>query len=384
MKGGLKLFEILALFPEEKIVLESLLGDQSNFQDIMNKHKEILTKENNALPSNYTLLIEKISSDPAALSKRRTLEIKLWGACQDHFARQEYEQSSMTYLHLIDELKTRNLDLFAVASSVMGFVVQLKYKSPADAYRDFEKFVFRIEKEYDIVRKSEFIQLLDIFLQHYQDSKASAMIGQIGEVFVSKLPLFDWEISFLSPIVGKAVKTEIQPDAAFQTGTIISSSIDYNDDTLLSQQLIVLTQMLTNMKNEINSLKEKREKLVRMYFSDIFNDLSEDKFIEAAQKYVTLSKRMARRNDYDQASLMVLLAVLSQTKAGKPIGDIKKELDENLQSLGIVKKILDESFGIKLALFLLDALQSNSDSIRSHLRDLLILLPILENEKKIV
>jgi len=93
---------------------------------------------------------------------------------------------------------------------------------------------------------------------------------------------------------------------------------------------------------------------------------------------------MARRNDFDSSSLMILLSVLSRIQAKEKLTDIKTNLNSLLGSLGIVKKILIENFEIKVAYFIIDSLSTNNNSIQSEMNEILNGLPLLDEERSLI
>src|SRR6056297_3231969 len=53
------------------------------------------------------------------------------------------------------------------------------------------------------------------------------------------------------------------------------------------------------------------------------------------------------------------------------LDDIKNNIDSLLKSLGHVRKILDDTIGVKISNFLLDVKKINDASIQNHLNDIL-------------
>ncbi|MHA2019462.1 MAG: hypothetical protein ACTSXY_14440, partial [Promethearchaeota archaeon] len=135
---------------------------------------------------------------------------------------------------------------------------------------------------------------------------------------------------------------------------------------------------------KFKDLKQKRQKMIRTYYKDIIEGLKHEKYSDIAKKYENLSKRMARRNDYDTSSLMILLSVLSRIKAKEKLSDIKSNINTLLGSLGIVKKILEENFEIKVSYFIIDALSTNFKPIQSELQEILSNLPLLDEENALI
>ena len=93
---------------------------------------------------------------------------------------------------------------------------------------------------------------------------------------------------------------------------------------------------------------------------------------------------MARRNDYDLAGLMIVLSTLCRVKGNQLIPEIKSNVNETLKSLGIVEKILSDTLGIKLTHFVLDAMNTEDESICHNLTELLRKLPLLDDESSLI
>ena len=90
---------------------------------------------------------------------------------------------------------------------------------------------------------------------------------------------------------------------------------------------------------------------------------------------------MARRKDFNSSSLMILLAVLALIKDKIPINEVKSKLNKLLGNLGLVKKILDDHFGLKISNFIIDTLETKNNFVRSPIGNILGLLPILDPER---
>ena len=129
---------------------------------------------------------------------------------------------------------------------------------------------------------------------------------------------------------------------------------------------------------------KKREKTVRTYYKDILENLQKGNFQAVSTMYINLSKRMARRNDFDTASLMILLSVLAKFHINTPISEIQSQLEVDLNSLGLVKKILEDYFGVKLAYFTLDVMNGKNEGIKPYLENMFNQLPLLEDEKQLI
>ncbi|MHA1520368.1 MAG: hypothetical protein ACTSRK_09310 [Promethearchaeota archaeon] len=386
LKSAMKLFEIFPFFPEERLILSTMLSVDIEYSTLLASHQETMASGKTQIPSNYRMLIDKIQPNVQLKNRRSTLELKYWGDCQDHFARQEYADAYVSYIEQSFNLFKRNYPDYALVSILMGFITQLKFKSQSDVYREYEKFVFQYGKTFETILQSDSIKLLDLLLFYWDKEGADEMLVSIMTTFQTNLPLFEWEISFSNRLIQKYQKSALDSDDTQNTNrTGISDTPE--EDSLLIQQAIVLSQDISKLKDDFAQLMKKREKTVRTYYKDIIAKLQKgDKgnFQEASKMYIKLSKRMARRNDFDSASLMILLSTLSNIQAKMPMSEIQSELDKVLNGLGLVRKILEDYFGIKLAFFTLDMLNGKNESIKPYLVNMFNQLPLLEAEKQLI
>ncbi len=266
----------------------------------------------------------------------------------------------------------------------MAFLVLLKVKKSTEVYFEYEKFYFQFDKKYERIARSEIFSLLEIVLQYWHNSEAKQTIHEVLLAFQSKLLLFDWEASLISGLLVNFTDKNAGGKTGEGKDIGIGSSDQYNENTLQTQQIVVLTQEISEMNREFTDLLHKRESMVNSYYKDILVYLTSESYLEASQEYEKLGKRIARRNDFNAASLMLLLSVLSRLKGSQSLLETKNALDTVLGKLGIVKKILDDHFGVKLAYFILDVLKSKNENILGNIVNVLQLLPLLADEKVLI
>ncbi|MCK5346740.1 MAG: hypothetical protein KAR20_25200, partial [Candidatus Heimdallarchaeota archaeon] len=280
----------------------------------------------------------------------------------------------------VNTLIDRQYWTFVLDSIVMSFLVLLKIKSKTHVYREFEKFYFRISMKHPKLAQVEELMLLEMFLQYWEDSKAKGMNFEIAQAFQTKLCLFDWEKALIRQLLTQIDSTEspgtISP---IQQGVHQVPGGD-DDDPLLNQQIVVLTQELALKKDTFTELKKKRSKMIRTYYQGIVDNLQQAQFMSAAKQYIKLAKRMARRRDFESSSLMVLLSLLARLKGNQTTAEVKTQIDSVLNKLGIVEKILNDQFSVKLGSLTLDILNSRNPTMLHHLEEMLSCLPLLPQE----
>ncbi len=381
---ALKLYKNLPLFPEEQTIIETIIGNPIDFKIIL---KENIGKESGSLaediPNNVGMLLSGINIEKSVIDKRNDLEDRYWGECRDYFTQQNYNAASMTYLKYVKELITRKTTNLAITSIIMSFLSAIQNKSISTVYQEFEKFIFKLEKIDFQISKSPIINLLDLLLQYWENSKAKTMIQQIIIGLRDKLPLFAWEKSYFNRLLNSIENESNQTTDVGDLKTEIGEVQSEHQDTLLLQQANVLLDIIKANQNEFINIKEKRSKMIRTYYAEIFQSLIEKKYENASKMYLRLAKRMARRNDYVTSSLMILCSILVQNQLKISLKNTKSQLDEFLSKLGIIKNILYDQIGVKVSYFLIDALGYKEEVIEQKILEILSLLPFLDEEKMI-
>ena len=104
-------------------------------------------------------------------------------------------------------------------------------------------------------------------------------------------------------------------------------------------------------------------------------------FKEAGVEYFTLAQSLVKRRDLRTSSLMVLLHGLALIKAEEPIRTIRSNITKYLGSLGLNRKLVEETYYILCIDFILDVISFNMDAYLPKINDLIAILPLFEEEK---
>ncbi|MHA1648153.1 MAG: hypothetical protein ACTSVL_11315 [Promethearchaeota archaeon] len=383
LKMALKLFETLPLFPEEQLILDTLLGKDIDFRILLQSHNASLNEIKMSIPSNLSILLSQTNYNPALFSKRQALESKYWEECHTFLAHQAYEDSSEIYFRLIPQLINHNYPEFAITSLIMGFLTLLRTQTASNVYLKLEKYIFHFQKEHEEFQKNAPIQLLEILVQFWEQPNATETILDIGKSFQNSLHLLDWEKSYIESILSDISMKESSESLEKMQAAIASKNTN-QDNSLLYQQKKALHHTILNISDKLSDLKEKRNKMIRTYYKSILDNIGKGEYEKCSLEYIKLAKRMARRNDFDASSLMLLLSVLSKIKAKIPLPEIQSDLENLLNTLGIIKKILDDYFGVKLSFFSIDCLKSADPMCKEDLKDLLSEMPLLNDELELL
>jgi hypothetical protein len=116
-------------------------------------------------------------------------------------------------------------------------------------------------------------------------------------------------------------------------------------------------------------------------YEDILNLLKKQRFKEASDKYFELANTLVKRKDYQTSALLILLYGLSALKAQQTLAIVKDKVNSYLDSLGLSKSLVKETFYISLLLLILDSKIEHLTQYKSKIDLFLSLLPMFEEEK---
>ena len=122
----------------------------------------------------------------------------------------------------------------------------------------------------------------------------------------------------------------------------------------------------------------------KRYYSHILELLEIKNFKNAGEKYLELAYTLTKRKDLETSSLMMLLHGLTLLKSGEPLKSIKNNLNNYLNSLGVNKKLVEETFYIMLILFLIEVKIYNFDKYLHKIKEMLEILPLFEEERVLI
>ncbi len=122
----------------------------------------------------------------------------------------------------------------------------------------------------------------------------------------------------------------------------------------------------------------------KRYYSSIIELLTSKKFKEAANMYLELAKNFSKRKDLENGSLMIILHGLTLLKSGESLKLIETNVKQYLNSLGVNKKLAEETFHIILILFVIDMKLYNFNQFLPKIREMLKFLPLFEEEEILI
>jgi hypothetical protein len=137
-------------------------------------------------------------------------------------------------------------------------------------------------------------------------------------------------------------------------------------------------------RRDKDPLLKKRSPMRKRYYSPILELLKSQNFKEAAEKYLKLAYDFTKRKDLETSSLMMLLYGLALLKVEEPLNSIKNNANNYLNSLGVNKKLVEDTFYVMLFQFLIDVKLFNFDQFLPKIKEMLEILPLFEEEKFLI
>jgi len=236
-----------------------------------------------------------------------------------------------------------------------------------------ERFKSNIEKLPEIQLTKELFFLLD--------NEMYELFEHGLDLLIEKLVLFEPEIEILNKLRPKESK-EIDEDQEILT----REDLGKNNirQIQLDQKYAILKQMRGDVYREREDFLSKRVPMRKRYYNRVIELLNDGKFKEAGEEYFELAKSMVRRKDLQTASLMMLLHGLSFLKANQTLQNIQSNIGAFLDSLGLNKRLIQETFYIRCMEFINFVKANKIDKYLIQIQDLLDVLPIFEEEKALI
>ena len=159
----------------------------------------------------------------------------------------------------------------------------------------------------------------------------------------------------------------------------------------LSRLSIELDQNFGKLQSEMEgedaekeSLFRKRNAMKRRFYKSILDLLKLHKFKESAIKYIELTGTFSKRGDFRSGSFLMLLHGLCLLKANEPYISIIQNLDLFLNGLGRNKKLVSDTYNIRLIQVLINVKMNSLEQYLPKIKNMLEVLPLFEEEKQLL
>ncbi|MFX0043497.1 MAG: hypothetical protein ACFE8L_11350, partial [Candidatus Hodarchaeota archaeon] len=196
--------------------------------------------------------------------------------------------------------------------------------------------------------------------------------------YIENLPLFEEELELLYDYLGKEYKKEAIREKSIERVEDLKFKIE------IEQRFAKIRSKIPDIRREKNDFYNKRKAMRKRYYLDVLGLLEMQEFKKAGKQYFDLAFKISKRQDYNTSSLLILLHGLSLLKAGETIPLIRDNMNNFLDSLGINRKLVEETFYISLILIILDVKLYKMEEFLPKFNEMLEILPLFEEEKELI
>ncbi|MFW9940914.1 MAG: hypothetical protein ACFFFT_07725 [Candidatus Thorarchaeota archaeon] len=206
--------------------------------------------------------------------------------------------------------------------------------------------------------------------------------------FMNFLPLFDEEKNFIDENFGKGFKEEekhikVDEQLIEAEGTI--NGLSQTQAIEIDQRYGKIESKRGETRREKENILNKRKATKRIFYKAIFTLLEAQNFKEAATKYYELAETLAsKRRDFRTSSLLILLQGLCLLKIKEPYIIIKNSINQFLHTLGVNKKLVEDTYDMMLILFIIDVKEYNLENYLPKIKGMLEILPLFEEEMDLI
>jgi len=372
LNESIQFMENLPLFEEEILLISDILGKSHKLigepEDLK---KQIIEIEK--IKDKINELAKSIQKERKDVARRKLMRNQYWKLALEDLSNKKFQVAINEYSDTIPKLLEKKFYKQASISLILSTFLMVKTKgaSLAKSYLNDKLVKY---KEYDLENMPE-IQITKELLSALENNVLE-LIDLCLELLIDKLTLFDPEILLLESLLLE--KEERGEQEVKLTRKEVGEQKLLNIE--MDQRMGKLRQKMGDIRREQKEFLKKRSVMKKRYYKDVIISLESNSFKKAGLQYLELAKAISKRKDLRTSSLLILLHGLSFLKACEPINEIKT----NVKSFFYLNPLVEDTFHITLIKFYLDVISHNLDKYLPHIREMLELLPLFEEEKQLI
>ncbi|MFX0074778.1 MAG: hypothetical protein ACFE96_05015 [Candidatus Hermodarchaeota archaeon] len=377
LQESIEFVENLPLLEEEISFLNQILGKSPKTLEPEDLERELAETE---MTLDYIQdLATKISKEKKDIAKRKLMKNQYWKLALEDLLNKKLEVAANEYKDTIPNLLEKKFYRQAALSLILSVSILAKIKNAPIAKASFDSI---IEKYKDLEPEFEKLPEIRIFNEYLValETNNEKLINTCTDVLIEKLVLFEPEISFLDSLRSEEQKTTLVEDKLSREEVGKKKKFEI----LEAQKYSKIHQKMGDVREEKPEFLRQRNAMKKRYYKDVIPLLEAKSFKEAGLEYLRLAQSLAKRRDLRTSSLMVLLHGLAFIKAEEPINTIRSNVLTYLGTLGLNKRLVEDTYYILCIDFILDVISYKIDNYLSKLRDLLEILPLFDEETQLI
>jgi hypothetical protein len=320
---------------------------------------------------------------PKLLRERNSLRRTVFKRPLEYLDEGKFDLAINLYKRNVKVLIARqNYNLAGVSLAVVSLLLIKEEK-----FDEIENFLEEIQSELaglkDLFSETFPVTLVVyvIDVKHYQSEQQF----KDAVSYMKFIPLFKEELEILHEFLGQDYEREEETDSkSITAGDRERTRLSHQKEIEIDQSYAKLRSKLGELRREREEILKGRKAMRRMVYGKIFSSLETQDFKELATRYYDLTEVMIRRKDFNTSALLCLLYGLSLLKAKNSAGNVKKSINTFLDSLGVNKNLVLDTYYVMLILFLTDIFVYNLEKYVTKVKELLDVLPLFEEENQLV
>ncbi len=378
LKEALSYLENLPLFEEEIEILYDYLGKERKKEEKIEK-KGIDIGEIAKLRSDVSKIIKNIKKEKKDIAKRKIMRRDYWNKALEGLTKNNLNDASLNYLNTVETLYNKKFTKYAAISLILGTLITIKDESVEIARKTFNKNLkklWNIKIEKEALPEIQIMKYIFLAFENNIQEQIESILNHLAE----KLILFEPEIEFLNTLSGEKKSEKKIEETLTRKKRGELSKLKVELDLTISN----LQQKTGDIRSDSKDFFTKRKAMKRRYYDEILILLKNDSYREASKSYLDLSKNFIKRKDFKTGSLLILLSGLAGLKTEDSFIQVNIRINEFLGTLGLNKVLIEDTFYVKLFLFIIDIKMNNMNQYKTKIRSLLKILPIFEEEKELI
>ncbi|MFX1478727.1 MAG: hypothetical protein ACFFCI_11415 [Promethearchaeota archaeon] len=315
------------------------------------------------------------------LRERNVRKKRYFNKALNHIAEQDYDEAIELYKESIANLNSiKRYNLASVSLAVVCLILIQE-----DKLEDAKQFLDETKRKLMGFSETFPVKLVEHILRS-KKFQGEVKFNQ-GLSILKYLPLFDEELNLVNESFGEDIQKEGK--LSKQNEQIIEDKA--SKEMLSKEKIIEIEQKyekIHKIKGEIRKdkaeMQNKRKAMRRVFYREIFPLLEKEDYKDLGVKYYELAKSMSSRKDFTTSSLLILLHGLSLLKAKESLFLIEKSINEFLESLGMNRNWVEDTYYIMLIQFIIDIKIYNLHNYLPKIQLTLEVLPLFEEEKQLL
>ncbi len=309
------------------------------------------------------------------LRQRKGLKRTYFREALNYLTNEEFDKATESYINSIVRLnRIKKYNLAGLSLALAGFLF-IKDNKIENLIRLLE--IKELSSSEKIFQETYAVSLIKyivdlVKLQNKPDLKEPLS-------HLQNLPLFEEELKVLLDYLGKDYQKEIVIEKTREKrGELSKIRLE------LDNKSAYLQQKISEQKQDSEVLFRKRKAMKRRYYEEILTLVRDKSYGEAALKFRDLAINFSRRKDFKTSAFLMLLQGLALFKENESPKDIKVKIKDFLNTMGVSKKLVEDTFDISLLFFIIDAKINNQEKFLPEIREMLSILPLFEEEKELI